>query len=363
MIFSPVEVVLISAREDRSLRDELLAHLAALTYQGLISTWHDGLLEPGAERDSTIQQRLSAATVIVPLISSDFIASEDCHARQLNAATMCTAAGTAIVLPVIVRACDWRHLELGRLKVLPDNAKAVASWANRDEAWENVALGIRAAICRPPEQGLVSRGASGAHEADSLRPADRGLLDHREMLDRHTGILLESARNIASTMALFNGQTRSLNRRLATMSDEELRRMSNKERLRITNNFVSAMTDMKNALFAQLPSFSQSIQEVFGSMSGITHLLGSLPPSRSRETLEANAAVVEGYRDQLGEAAEALEQYRDSFGLLPKLTYELDAVRQEAVNVLAQLIGNLARARDLANGVLSRTQALLQTAT
>ncbi|WP_437292645.1 hypothetical protein [Sorangium sp. So ce426] len=267
MIFSPVEVVLISAHEDRSLRDELLAHLAALTYQGLISTWHDGLLEPGAERDSTIQQRLSAATVIVPLISSDFIASEDC------------------------------------------------------------------------------------------------LLDHREMLDRHTGILLESARNIASAMALFNGQTRSLNRRLATMSGEELRRMSNKERLRITNNFVSAMTDMKNALFAQLPSFSQSIQEVFGSMSGITHLLGSLPPSRSRETLEANAAVVEGYRDRLGEAAEALEQYRDSFGLLPKLTYELDAVRQEAVNVLAQLIGNLARARDLANGVLSRTQALLQTAT
>lgn len=138
--------------------------------------------------------------------------------------------------------------------------------------------------------------------------------------------------------------------------------MPNKDRLRITNNFVSAMTDMKNALFAQLPSFSQSIQEAFGSMSGITHL-SSLPRSRSRETLEANAAVVEGYRDQLGGAAEALEQYRDSFGLLLKLTYELDAVRQEAVNVLAQLIGNLARARDLANGVLSRTQALLQAAT
>ncbi|WP_437322756.1 hypothetical protein [Sorangium sp. So ce381] len=138
--------------------------------------------------------------------------------------------------------------------------------------------------------------------------------------------------------------------------------MPNKDRLRITNNFVSAMTDMKNALFAQLPSFSQSIQEAFGSMSGITHL-SSLPRSRSRETLEANAAVVEGYRDQLGGAAEAREQYRDSFGLLLKLTYELDAVRQEAVNVLAQLIGNLARARDLANGVLSRTQALLQAAT
>ena len=54
--------------------------------------------------------------------------------------------GDAIVVPVIVRACDWMHSPLGKLQALPTDGKPIANWKNRDDAWLNVAQGIRRVV-------------------------------------------------------------------------------------------------------------------------------------------------------------------------------------------------------------------------
>ena len=63
--------------------------------------------------------------------------------------------GEARVIPVILRPCDWHSAPFGKLQALPKDGKAVTTWANRDEAFTDIARGIRrvAEALRPPLDG------------------------------------------------------------------------------------------------------------------------------------------------------------------------------------------------------------------
>ena len=61
------------------------------------------------------------------------------------------AAGFATVVPIIVRAVnieseDADAFPFMKLQGLPTDLRAVTSWPNRDEAWTNVAKGLRATV-------------------------------------------------------------------------------------------------------------------------------------------------------------------------------------------------------------------------
>jgi tetratricopeptide (TPR) repeat protein len=53
-------------------------------------------------------------------------------------------AGEARVIPVIVRPCDWKSAPFARFRGFPKVGRAVTLWTNHDEAWLDVAQGIRA---------------------------------------------------------------------------------------------------------------------------------------------------------------------------------------------------------------------------
>ena len=53
------------------------------------------------------------------------------------------AAEEACVIPVILRATDWTSAPFGKLQALPTHGKPIASWTERDEAFLDVAQGIR----------------------------------------------------------------------------------------------------------------------------------------------------------------------------------------------------------------------------
>lgn len=52
-------------------------------------------------------------------------------------------AGEAIVIPVILRACDWHHAPFGKLLASPRDGKPVTQWPDRDEAFLQVAQAVR----------------------------------------------------------------------------------------------------------------------------------------------------------------------------------------------------------------------------
>jgi hypothetical protein len=50
------------------------------------------------------------------------------------------------VLVVVLRPCDWTGAPFAKLQALPKGAKPITTWTNPDEAWTDVAMGIRRAV-------------------------------------------------------------------------------------------------------------------------------------------------------------------------------------------------------------------------
>lgn len=143
---SPVEVFYSYSHKDEKLRDKLDNHLTLLQRQGLISEWHDRMIEAGDEWESEINAHLNSAQIILLLVSDDFIASDYCYSIEMERALERHEDGEARVIPIILRPVDWETSPLGKLQALPKDGKAVTLWKNRDTAFKNVAQGIRKVI-------------------------------------------------------------------------------------------------------------------------------------------------------------------------------------------------------------------------
>lgn len=114
--------------------------------QGIIAGWHDRKIGAGEEWKGAIDKYLEEAQVILLLVSSSFLASDYCWDIETKRAVERHDRGEARVIPVFLRPCDWHKAPFGRLQALPKDGKAVTSWKNRDEAWTDVAMGIRRAV-------------------------------------------------------------------------------------------------------------------------------------------------------------------------------------------------------------------------
>ena len=147
------------SHKDEALRDQLEAHLSLLRNQGLIDVWYDRRIIAGDALDNTIFRELETADIILLLISSDFLNSTYCFAREMNRAMERHNAGTARVIPVILRHCDWQSAPFGGLMAAPRDAKPVVSWPDQDEALADVAKQVRRAV---ESLSSATRGSSPA---------------------------------------------------------------------------------------------------------------------------------------------------------------------------------------------------------
>jgi hypothetical protein len=84
--------------------------------------------------------------VILLLITPRFIASEYCFDKEMQRSLERHATGTARVIPIIMKPCDWQDTPFSKLQVLPKDAKPVTSWSDQDEALLNVVQGIWKAV-------------------------------------------------------------------------------------------------------------------------------------------------------------------------------------------------------------------------
>jgi hypothetical protein len=92
--------------KDEDLRDELEKHLSILKRQGVITAWYDRNITAGTEWAGEIDQHLNTASVILLLISADFLASDYCYAIELTRAMERHEDKEARVIPVILREVD-----------------------------------------------------------------------------------------------------------------------------------------------------------------------------------------------------------------------------------------------------------------
>ncbi|NKL39163.1 toll/interleukin-1 receptor domain-containing protein [Rhizobium sophorae] len=133
---------------DGALRDQLEKQLSMLRRQGVIETWHDRRVGAGDEFEREIDEHINTDDIILLLVSADFLASDYCYDIEMKRAMERHERKEAIVIPVILRACDWKHAPFGKLKGVPEDGRPVTQWTDIDAALLEVAQAVRGAAGR-----------------------------------------------------------------------------------------------------------------------------------------------------------------------------------------------------------------------
>ncbi len=135
------------SHSDEALQNKLETHLAGLHRQGIITTWHDRRIDPGEELHSRISAQLEDADIILLLISAEFLDSDYCHIEMKRAMER-HEQGSARVIPVILRPCEWEGAPFSELLAVPKDAKPVVKHATLDDGFVEVAQAVRQAAER-----------------------------------------------------------------------------------------------------------------------------------------------------------------------------------------------------------------------
>lgn len=134
------------AEIDEPHRRQLDNHLAALKREGLLRTWWDQKVEPGHDYRTQIEANLARAHIVLLLVSADLLGAEGPWGEQLDRAMARHLRHQARVIPIRIRPADWGNLPHASLAALPSDGRAVIQWPNHDDAWVDVAAGIRRAV-------------------------------------------------------------------------------------------------------------------------------------------------------------------------------------------------------------------------
>ncbi|MBW4482449.1 MAG: HEAT repeat domain-containing protein [Tildeniella torsiva UHER 1998/13D] len=138
-----ISLYLSYAPADKALQIQLANHITLLERQGVITSWSSHQILPGSDRTQTIHQQLNTADIILLLISPDAIADDTCYHLETQRAIERHQSGEARVIPILLRPVDWQGAPFSQLDVLPKNHQPVTTWPNQDQAFQEIAEGIR----------------------------------------------------------------------------------------------------------------------------------------------------------------------------------------------------------------------------
>ncbi len=259
----PVKVFFSYAREDSELREQLHRHLAVLRREGSIEAWYDGELLPGQPWRPEILAQLEESQVIVMLVSSDFLASDFCTSVEMERALERSRRREGIALPVIARACDWKHTALGELLALPADGLAVTLWSNRDEAWLDTVGGVRKVIeAMRKEKEEASQAWSGVARENSRTEEMRKRLDDKaqDILARESELLSRESRLKLEFDTIEEGRA-ALKAREEELAGRERTLASENERVERERAALGAVEQRLKALESELEEKRDALDE------------------------------------------------------------------------------------------------------
>jgi hypothetical protein len=251
----PLSVFVSYAHADETLKDELVIHLATLKRQGKIQAWQDRDIEAGAEWDAGIKAQLEMAEIVLLLISPRFLASDYCYDLEMQRAIERHDAGTARVIPIILKSCDWQGTPFSKLQVLPKDGKPIVKWDDRDEAFLNVVQGIRRVV-----ESLQAQGS----RRGSIAPS--------------TATPVASAGSIVRpTIAPASAQHHRLTQQQADLQAAWDLKMENLKRLREALA-IEAGVNLKFQLEKQVEAAEAELADLTRKLEDIEHLLEGKKP-------------------------------------------------------------------------------------
>lgn len=165
---------------DDGLRGELKSHFALLIREGVVEVWDDHAIDAGSDWEEAIREQLETADIFLLLISADFLSSEYCYSVEMTRALERHDQGSACVIPVILRPCDWHAAPFSRLQAVPRDGKPVVEHGLRDRAYLEVVVAVRRVVeRRAPTKPLGDGPSQQRSSVAGQRCGDKGPVNFR----------------------------------------------------------------------------------------------------------------------------------------------------------------------------------------
>ncbi|NQU51997.1 MAG: leucine-rich repeat domain-containing protein [Bacteroidetes bacterium] len=152
---SPLKLFISYSKHDEDFKNQLLKALAPLKREEKIIAWHDHLIAPGEEWNDKILQEIEQAEIIILLVSSDFVDTSYIWDIEVSHALERHKLSEAIVIPIIIRPCDWENLPFAEINALPRKGAPISESSNSDRAWTNVVKEIRELIGKLNQDRII----------------------------------------------------------------------------------------------------------------------------------------------------------------------------------------------------------------
>ena len=135
------------SHKDINYKSEMETTLSLLRREGFLTEWSDAQILPGQPISSVVRTKQHEAQISAFLISPDFLDSDECMKEWQYAKQIDSSGDLIFRVPIIIRECAWLDfLKNDNVKALPIDGKPIATYSDRDTAWQEVYEGIRSVV-------------------------------------------------------------------------------------------------------------------------------------------------------------------------------------------------------------------------
>jgi TIR domain len=134
------------SHDDEVERKELEMSLKYLKTYGFASLWSDRKIPPGQVWNPELTHVLNDSTIVLFLITSNFLGSEFIYKEEMPRAILNYNAQKTVCIPVLLKACDWQLYPYEHLQAIPEGALPISQWATNDSAYTDISQKIRKVI-------------------------------------------------------------------------------------------------------------------------------------------------------------------------------------------------------------------------
>ncbi len=120
------------AQEDKAYCEGFIRHMSEPIRQRMFTLWHSHNIGAGLNRENEITTHLQQASLILLLLSSDYLADNSCY-RQMQQAIEIGHQKPERVCVILLRPCNWRDVtDIEQFHALPRSGRALSLWSTRD---------------------------------------------------------------------------------------------------------------------------------------------------------------------------------------------------------------------------------------
>lgn len=165
----PIKIFYYCAQEDEPFRELLKEHLIPQKKNREITFMP--AVQPGEKWQVVEEKHIENADIILVFLSANFMFTRYYDDTAAMTRTLeRQKAGTARVIPILLKPVDWKATPFGSYAPLPRNGQPVTAWVDRDAALLDITLGIKEVVKQmrskqllPPADGAISSSDGPGH--------------------------------------------------------------------------------------------------------------------------------------------------------------------------------------------------------